>query len=205
MRTEVSDFKRQKLFELFNGRVNPFIILTTKIDITNVFNYCKVNKRFYATMAYIILSVCNEMDCFKYRYEEGKFYKYDNLRANFAEMYNEDEIGFFTFYEDNLNDFRNTFVKTQKEFKEKHIEFEKIDDGEIWFSCTPKYTFSSLTPPYDRNISIPQFIWDKIQEENGRYYIDLMILIHHGFADGNHIAIFLEKLNNKIENINELI
>ena len=180
-------------------------MLTTKIDVTNVFEYCKVNKRFYATMIYIILSVANEMDCFKYRCEKGKIYKYDTLRANMVEKYNENEIGFMCFDENILKDFRDTFAKKQKEFREKHIVFEPIDEGEIWFSCVPEFTFSQLVTPFDRNITIPQFTWDKVQEENGNYYVDLAMLIHHGFADGSHIAQFLEKLNNKISNFDELI
>ena len=31
--------------------------------------------------------------------------------------------------------------------------------------------------------------------KNNRIYTNLMIMIHHGFADGNHIGIFLNKLN----------
>ena len=205
MRKEVKNFNRQYLFDHFNQRENPFIMLTTKVDVTKVYDYCKINKRFYATMTYLILSVVNEMDCFKYRCENEKIYKYDKLRANMVEMYNENEIGFMSFYEDNLNDFKNTFIKKQKEFKEKHIIYERKDEGEVWFSCTPKFTFSQLVVPYDKNITIPQFIWDKVHEENEKMVVDLMVLVHHGFADGNHISMFLEKLQNKINNFNELI
>jgi chloramphenicol O-acetyltransferase len=32
-----------------------------------------------------------------------------------------------------------------------------------------------------------------------------MIMVHHGFADGNHIVIFIKKLNEKIANFNKYI
>ena len=35
---EVKDFKRKELFEHYNSADNPFVIVTTKIDITNVMN-----------------------------------------------------------------------------------------------------------------------------------------------------------------------
>ena len=80
MRIEVEDFKRQKLFEQYDNKTNPFLFVTTKVDITNIYNYCKVNRNFFATMGYFISLVVNEMDCFKYRKENGKIYKYDTLK-----------------------------------------------------------------------------------------------------------------------------
>ena len=70
--------------------------------------------------------------------------------------------------------------------------------NEIWLSCEPWFTFTGFIPPFDKEITIPQFIWDKYENIDGKYYIDLMIMVHHGFADGYHIGKFIELLNENI-------
>ena len=45
---------------------------------------------------------------------------------------------------------------------------------------------------------------DKYEEKNGIYQVHLMILVHHGFADGFHIAKFLELLNEEIKNFQKI-
>ena len=206
MRNEVKEFKRQRLFDLYDVRSNPFLFVTTKIDITNIVNYCKIHKNYYATIAYFINLAASEMDCFKYRKEENKIYKYDDLRIQFVQMFNEDDIGFFdcnpnTDYKTYIENFK----KSQDNFKKTGVSSKSEDLGEFWVSCAPWFEFTSLIPPFDNSMSVPQFIWGKFVEENDKTYTNLMIMIHHGFADGNHIGIFINKLNEKISNFDKYI
>lgn len=200
---EVKDFKRKDLFENYNSRNNPFVIITTKIDITNVINYCKIHKNIYATMGYLISKVVNEIDAFKYRYKGGKIYYCDIVNPNFTQMYQDDMIGYFGFdYVDDYNEFINNFVKNQKDFfNKKKLDIEN-DIDEIWFSCVPWFKFTSLIPPFDKEITIPQFIWDKYELEGDKYYVNLMIMAHHGFVDGYHIGKLIENLNKSISEFN---
>ena len=64
---------------------------------------------------------------------------------------------------------------------------------------------SSAVTPFDKNITIPQFLWDKFSFENNKCYINLNIMVHHGFADGYHISLFLKEFNEIIENIDKYI
>lgn len=204
MKQEVNNFKRKALFEIYNERSNPFLFVTTKVDITNIIKYCKVHKNYYATIAYFILMAAEELDCFKYRFENNKVYKYDSLRPCFVQMFNDDEIGFFSC--NKKNDFKE-YIKDFEERQNKFLKDKKsensTDQGEVWFSCTPWFEFTSLIVPFDKKITIPQFIWGKYIKEDGRYYTNLMIMVHHGFADGKHIAMFLDFLKNKIDNFDE--
>jgi len=206
MRQEVLDLKRKELFEYFDSKTNPFIILTTKIDVTNVVKYCKIHKNYYATIGYLICETVNEIDAFKYRKEDDKIYKYDELKINFTQMIDEDEISFF---EIDKGKTYKSFIEEFKKEQEKLINDKKVtiskEQGEIWVSCAPWYEFTSLVTPYDKNVTIPQFTWGKFKEENGKFYTNLMIMVHHGFVDGNHIGILLNKLNDKINNFDKYI
>ena len=199
---EIKDFKRIDIFNHYHQCDNPFIILTTSIDVTNVINYCKKNKMFYATLGYIITKTTNQIDAFKYRYSNSKFYYCDELASNYTQMFDDETIGYFSVpYNKDINIYRNEFTKVEREFKEKkkYDSTEKLD--EIWLSCSPWFSFNSLISPFNKKITIPQFIWDKYELKNDKYYINLMIMIHHGFADGLHISRFINKLK---ENINSL-
>ena len=74
MKIEMKDYKRNHLFERYHQSENAFIILTTKIDVTNVVEYCNKNKRFYAPMGHLISKTVNEIDAFKYRYQNGELF-----------------------------------------------------------------------------------------------------------------------------------
>ena len=67
---EIKNFERKELFEHYHSFSNPFAISTTKIDITNIVNYCKKHRNFYATLGFIITKTANQIDEFKYRYKE---------------------------------------------------------------------------------------------------------------------------------------
>lgn len=196
---EVTDFKRKELFDHYHEGESPFVMVTTKIAITNVVNYCKVHKNMYATIGYLIAKTVNEIDAFKYRYKDGKIYYCDPIKPNFTDMYEDKTIGFFGFeYEDNYDKFISKYKTSHQEFLDKKelITNNRID--EIWFSCSPWFKFTSLIVPFNREVTIPQFIWDKYELDEDRYYINLMVMVHHGFADGYHIGAFIQNLNKHI-------
>lgn len=198
---EIKDFKRREIFDHYHSCNNPFVILTTKIDITNVVNYCKKHKNFYATFGFIITKTANQVDAFKYRHKDGKIYYCDEIRSNYTQMYDDSTIGYFGVpTTDDFKEYIENFLKIQKKFLEDKKYSTENDLNEIWLSCEPWFTFTSFIPPFNKEISIPQFIWDKYENIDGNYYIDLMIMVHHGFADGFHIAQFINLLK---ENISE--
>lgn len=60
---------------------------------------------------------------------------------------------------------------------------------------------TSIQPPFDKLDHTQEFIWDKITEENGKYYINLCIMFHHGYLDGEQVGQFLGKLKSIIYNL----
>lgn len=193
---EIENFKRVDLFNYYHQCDNPFIIVTTKVNVTNVVEYCKEHKHFYPTMGYLITKTANQIDAFKYRYKDGKFYYCDEIKSNYTLMYDDGNIGFVTL--PIIHDFHcyiQKFIEVQQQEK------SDVENGldEIWFSCVPWFSFSGLITPFNKKTLIPQFIWDKYEFVNGNYYVNLMIMIHHGFADGSHIGKFINSLEENIK------
>ena len=197
---ELEKYDRKEVFLHYNQNDNPFIYLTIKLDVTEIYNYCKIHKNYYATMGYIINRTVNAVDCFKYRYIDDKIVHYDSLNTNYTQK-KDNKIGYFTIsYSDNYNEYIESFIKTQEDFYSGVYKNEYKED-EIWVSCAPWFDFTSLVTPFNKKITIPQFIWGKFFYENNRVYTHLMIMVHHGFADGQHIGDFIDKLNNNIKEI----
>lgn len=203
MKIEIKDFERNNLFNHYNDKDNSFLYLTTKIDITNIYIKCK---NYYASIAYFITLALNQIDNFKYRYEDNKIYKYDVLKPNFTQMFEDNNIGFFTCdFKDKYSEFLIEYKSVQEKFKKNHKSYANEDQGEVWFSYIPWFNVSSIITPFDKKNTIPQFIWDKFVLEDGKYYINLTIMAHHGFVDGYHIGILLQKLNEIIENLDDYL
>lgn len=196
---EIKNYKRMDIFNHYNECDSPFLILTIPVDISELVEYCKIHKNFYGTMGYAVMMAANKVDAFKYRYKDGKIYYCEPLRANYTQKLN-DDIGYFPVkYNDNYEEYISDFLITQDKFynDEKYILHDDL--SEIWASCAPWFKFNSLVPPINKKVTIPQIIWDKYELKDGRYYIDIMIMIHHGFADGYHISQFLEELGKIIK------
>lgn len=202
MKKEVRDFKRKELFDLYNSRMNPFAIVTTKIDITNIYNLCLKKKHIYGTIGYYLTLALNDIEEFKYTYEDGKIYKCDKMIPNFADIRNDTSLGFYECdLKDNYDDFIKEYELTKEQFLNGTYAEKTWNDGVVWLSCQPWYHFSSLVPPFDKNTTVPQLIWDKFSFEEDKCYINLMIFVHHGFADGYHIGKLITKIEEVINNI----
>ncbi len=204
MRREIKEFERKEIFDYYHKNINPFSFVTTKIDITKIYKKCQKTKNYYATIGYYFSKAINQIDAFKYRYEDGKIYKYDVIRPNFTQMSKDKNVGYFTFeMQDEYRDFIQEFNKTQDLFRKNNKSYLKSDQGEVWFSCQPWFQFLGVVPPFDKSITIPQILWDKFSFEDDRCYINIMIMVHHGFADGYHIGLLINKIKEEIEAIEE--
>lgn len=203
---EIKNFKRKKLFEHYHSFDNPFIIITIKIDVTKVVEYCKKHKNFYATLGFLITKTVNEIEEFKYRYKDGKIYYCDEIISNYTEMYKDNTIGYFDVpivpKDNNFAEYIENYIKIKNKFLEDNTYSPENNLSEIWLSCSPWFKFESLVPVFNKEITIPQFIWDKYENTNGKYYVDLMVMVHHGFADGSHIGKFIELLSQNINKFN---
>lgn len=200
---EVKDFKRKELFDMYNSRTNPFSFVTTKIDITNIYNLCKVKKHYYATIAYFLTKAMNNVEEFKYRYIDGKIYKCDVIRPSFTDILDDHTIGFYTCEMlDDYEDFLVHYDEIKNKFLKREYKGEEVQDV-VWLSCQPWFNFTGVVPPFDKSITIPQFNWDRFTFEGDRCYINLMIMVHHGFADGYHIGKLIENIETIIASIKD--
>lgn len=199
---EIINYKREEKYNEFNNMTCPFAVVTTKIDITSVVNYCKENKYHYATIAWVLMKAANQVDEMRVRNENGKFYLYNKMNVGFTLPLDNHVIGLFDCeMKDDLNDFINEYEKRYALFKKEQRDLI-TDNGAIWCNCEPWFETTALMPPFDKKDHTQEFIWDKIKEENNRFTVNLTIMFHHGYFDGEQIGEFLQTLNDEISKFN---
>lgn len=202
MKTKVENFKRKEIFNLFDSRMNPFSIITTKIDVTNIYNFCKERKNIYGTIGFFLTKSMNKVEQFKYIKKDGEIYIYDYLSPSYVETLDDGTIGFFLVpFVDDYDEFIENYKTIKQQFLTNTYVFKEEDLGEVWLSCLPWFNFTAAIPPFDKDVTTPQLIWDKFSFENDRVYVNLMIMAHHGFVDGSHIGKLIENINEEISKI----
>lgn len=204
MKTIVDNYNREDLFEYFNNKTNPFSFVTTRLDITNAYNYSRKYKHLYVTLCYLFTRAINKVDAFLYSYESGNFIKYDSLTPSYTEVLDNGNVAFVALnMKDNLKDFIALcdFAKEELKRTQKDVILNDPDKGQIWYSCLPWFKFTGAVPPYDTNVYIPQIIWDKYEIVDGHVYINVMIMAHHGFVDGSHIGALINSINEELDKL----
>lgn len=111
-------------------------------------------------------------------------------------------IGFFDVkYTNNYNDFMNEYSdKKAKLLNGEEIEINS-DQGEIWYSCIPWFNTTQILTPFNKSVTVPQIMWDKFMFESDNVYINLTIMVHHGFCDAFHLGEFIKNFEDVVKNI----
>lgn len=206
MRRIITDYERQELFDLYNSRTNPFSFITTKIDITNAYNYSRKHKHLYALLSYLFTKAMNRIDNFKYRIENGEIVKYDTINPSFTEMLDNGDVSFISLDPcSSIEEFFDLHDRAKDEFKksQKAVDYQTEANGQVWLSCLPWFKFTGVVPPFDKDESTPQIIWDKFEIVEGRVYINAMLMANHGFVDGFHFGKLIQYINEELDSIKE--
>jgi chloramphenicol O-acetyltransferase type A len=63
----------------------------------------------------------------------------------------------------------------------------------LFLSCVPWFAFTGVTHAVDARSqdSIPRISWGRLVEREGRSILPMNFQLHHGLADGLHVAKFM--------------
>ena len=210
---DIYNWKRKLAYETFSSYSDPYTGIVTKIDITNLINFCKQNKiSFYGCMTYFVLKSLNDIDAFKYGFgkEDGNefVYKYDTLAATATVINSDNELNFTRYveYDEDISNFLIEFSKATEDASNnvpyyKILELENMN--KINITCIPWITFSNFKNAIDFNEknSKPKICWGKYYLDDDRYLIDISLLVNHAFQDGYHMGLFFNNLQQNIYNL----
>ncbi len=192
---DMETYERKAGFEYFKKLAFPYVGITSNVDITEIERLRKEkNMPFFLTVLYIASQAANRVPEIRRRInDEGEIIEYDNCKTSHTVAL-ENRTYVYCELDSNMPYFE--YVKIgklkQEEAKLKGGLEDETDSRALFFvSSLPWITYTSLAQPVpvpaDSN---PRITFGKKFEMNGRIYMPLSLLVHHGLVDGIHIADF---------------
>jgi chloramphenicol O-acetyltransferase type A len=201
-RIDFSNWERRELFAFFDSFSEPFHGVCLRVDCTESFRCAKDRHlSVFLTLLHRSLVAVNQVDNFMLRSVDGEVWRYGTIHGGSAVGRPNGTIG-FGYY---------TFRRALQDFvREASVEVARVKAGDelarypgqdlIRYSVLPWLDFTSLS--HARNLarkdSTPLITFGKITHANGRSTMPVSIHVHHGLADGEHVARFVELFEQKL-------
>lgn len=194
-----SNWNRKEHFNFFNEFDEPFFGIVTEIDCTKAYLISKKQKQsFFAYYLHKSICAINEVEEMRYRVIDKDIIIHDQIHAS-TTIGREDGTFAFTFVPFNL-DFKifNESLKAEVKSVQNSSGLRLVEGDTrrdvIHYSSIPWHTFSGLT--HARNFkfedSAPKISFGKMFTRNEEQFMNVAINVHHGLADGYHVAKHLE-------------
>ena len=212
---DIETWGRKSQYENFINYTHPTFSITTRLDVTDLVDYCKgTGKSFFTCFLYIMAKAVNSVEEMRTRIVDGKPVSFDVVNPSYIVMRPEEVIvTCLTNYSDDFTDFYNRARQDilEKKSSTNDEPFESHDSVDcLYVSCLPWMDIRSVINPYDfANVSqssIPRITWGKyIKNGFGRYEMGFDISVHHALIDGYQVtkvvSFITEMLNNVKKNL----
>lgn len=201
---DMQKFDRADYFYYFMG-VGTTIEFTAKIDVTKMIERCiNDSLNFQAVMLYQLYKAINTIENFKYDVLEGNLIKRDKIVPTFSSM-NKNSKLFFILYAD----MQETCVEYNEQYRKIVEEYANsttivpqgtLPENIFNVSCIPWLHFehfSSNSKTMENKVA-KMITFGKYEKIDGCFVLPLTIQISHAIADGYHVALFFEKLQEEL-------
>jgi len=193
---DLEKWERRALFRFFHAFSEPFHGVCLRVDCTATYNFAKSDGlSVFLSLLHRSLVAAQQIENFHTRIVDGTVWRYEVVNGGSAVGRPNGTIGFAHFpYRERIAEF----------VSEASIEVERVrqrDDLErpenanlIRYSTLPWFDFTSISHARDfsHEDSAPRITFGKITETAGRRTMPVSIHVHHGLADGLHVAQFVD-------------
>lgn len=204
---DLKKWKRTEVFEFFKAYELPRYQVTVDIDVTNLYTYVKINQlSFYFSMMWIVLHELNQIENFKYRIENDEVIYYDIIHSSFTDMIkNSDQFKIVnTQYHEDIDKFIKDAKEKSEQQKDQFINYdEEIRQDLAYITVFPWFAYSQITnaTQLDPKDAIPRIVWGKYKHINDKLIMPMTIEVHHGFVDGYHVGLLINRIVTYIEQL----
>ncbi len=194
-----SKWNRKEHFDFFKKFDEPFFGIVTEIDCTKAYQISKSkNQSFFAYYLHKSICAINAVEEMRYRINGDDIIIQDQVHAS-TTIGREDGTFAFTFVPFDLDfDIFNNSLQAEINSVQNSAGLRLIEGDTrrdvIHYSSIPWHTFSGLTHARDYKVedSCPKITFGKMFSKEGKKIMNVAIYVHHGLADGYHIAKYLK-------------
>jgi chloramphenicol O-acetyltransferase type A len=195
----VSELNRASHFEFYRSFGWPWIDICARVDVTDALDAGKErNVGVFASCLFQVMKAVNSVPALRLRIKGDMIVEYDSCSPSFTVKGQDDLFNFACAeWSDDLMTFASHVKKSsEKASKQQALDLSNDERGDLVFvTCLPWLDFTSIQHPRSlgtQSDSTPRIAWGKLSEcPDGRKSMPLSISVHHGLADGLHIAEFL--------------
>jgi len=200
----LSTWKRKDHYAFFGQFEQPFWGITTEINCTSAYNYCKMaGVNFFLYYLHKSLYAANSVQQFRQRIERDGPVEYSSISGSVTVSRTDQTFGFAYF------DYHSEFKEFAAEAGEA-LRQEKMNSGLrpapaldsiIHYSVLTGIRFTSVQHAQRLGVvdSVPKIVFGKLSEVNGRVLLPISVHVHHGLVDGLHVDQFIQLFQEKME------
>lgn len=201
---DLKNWKRTMHCQIFRQAVQPQYCVSFEIDISNFYQTLKEkNWPFTFALIYCVTKCANDIDEFKYRFEDGKVVLYKQINTSFTYLNKETELFKVVCVDmqDHIDDYIQIASETERNQKEYFTG--PLGNDIYQFSAIPwiSFTHISHTDSGKKENAVPLFDWGKYFERDGKIILPFSVQVHHSFVDGIHVGKLAEKLQKYLDEI----
>ncbi|SDR10876.1 chloramphenicol O-acetyltransferase type A [Chryseobacterium soldanellicola] len=203
---DIEEWNRKEHFEFFSKMASPYFGFTTEVECTKAYEKVKENgDSFFAYYLHKSMVAANSVDEFKLRILDNQIVLFDEIHAGTTIGRTDGTFGFaFIHFSENSEVFN---AELQKEIQEvQNCSGLRMNNGElgknlIRHSTIPWNSFSALLhpTPLDKTESVPKITFGKFITRDNKKFLPVSVELHHGLADGFHIAKYLEEFQRQLD------
>jgi chloramphenicol O-acetyltransferase type A len=189
-------WERRALFGFFHPFSEPFHGVCLRVDCTATYNFAKAQGlSVFLSLLHRSLVAAQQVENFHTRIVDGVIWRYEVVNGGSAVGRSNGTIGFAHYaYREPIVEFVSE-ASVEVERVRQRDDLERPDDANlIRYSTLPWFDFTSISHARDlsQEDSAPRITFGKITETAGRRTMPVSIHVHHGLADGLHVAQFVD-------------
>lgn len=199
---DLETWKRREHYLYFCSLDDPYWSMTTALDCTKTYwNSKHRGESFFLNCLHRSLIAVNSVDELKMRINKGQIVCFERVHASATVLRPDETFGCsFIEYVDDFSEFAAAASSSiDKTIASSGMCLEQdYRADQIYYSSIPWQHFSGLTfaKSFKTEDSVPRITFGKMRPENDKLILPIAIQVHHGLADGLHVARFLEHFQN---------
>ena len=201
---DFDSWPRTQHFKMFNEYDNPDLSLCANVDISELHHFVKSKDiRINISLLYLLTSVANGIEEFRYRVSEGQVVVYDQLHPSTTVLGKGNLFGFCRLhYLDNFKEFYRAAERDIRLAKTSPSLSPIDSQATLYFTTIPWVSFTSITHPVQVHPidAIPRISIGKFFKSGSQMLMPLSVQVHHGLVDGVHVGLFYERFQRAAEN-----
>lgn len=191
---------RENQFEFFKQYEDPFFNITSQIDVTNLYAYCKKHeKSFSLGCIYVAIKALNSIEEYRLRLHHGEVVLYDAVNVGSTVLNDNNSFSFCDFiYNEDFHVFVDVAQQTLNNYNQRRMHETDVDQLAMVHCTTIPWVeitgFKHARKGNEKEQGIPKIVFGKRVKRDGKYVISFSIEQHHALVDGLHVGKLIQKM-----------